>query len=297
MTVWRWSQTANSNSTADSAINWQEGQSPGSVNGSARAMMAALAKYRDDVSGNLVTGGTATAFTLTTNQGLASLTDGFMVRARMNATSGAAPTLNVDSLGAKPIVLDVSATAIPTGALLTGQVYSFVYDSTAEGWIVSDRYGDGMLTASYPDLVAIEALAGTAGALRKTAANTWALDDGTFDLNVIIGDGVNVISTGIKGDVHVPFACTITGIFALADQSGSIVVDVWKDTYASFPPTDADSITASAPITISSAAKATDTTLTGWTTSVAAGDILRFNVDSATTVTRVTIVIRCKRFI
>jgi len=66
MSMWKWSQTANSNTTADSTINWQEGQSPGSVNGSARALMAAVAKYRDDISGNLVAGGTTTAMTVTT---------------------------------------------------------------------------------------------------------------------------------------------------------------------------------------------------------------------------------------
>ena len=76
---------------------------------------------------------------------------------------------------------------------------------------------------------------------------------------------------------------------ALADQTGSIVVDIWKDTYANFPPTDADSITASAPPTISTATKAQDATLTGWTTSIAAGDILRFNVDSVTSIQRVTL--------
>jgi hypothetical protein len=42
-------------------------------------------------------------------------------------------------------------------------------------------------------------------------------------------------------------------------------------------------------------AKSQDTTLTGWTTAVAAGDILRFNVDSATTVTRVTLSLTATR--
>lgn len=37
-----------------------------------------------------------------------------------------------------------------------------------------------MATASYPDLVAIEDLAGTSGFLKKTAANTWALDTNTY---------------------------------------------------------------------------------------------------------------------
>lgn len=105
---------------------------------------------------------------------------------------------------------------------------------------------------------------------------------------IIDGGGV-AITTGVKGDIEVPFACTITGVKMLADTSGSIVVDIWKDTYDNFPPTVADKITASAPPTISSATKSSDTTLTGWTTSVSAGDILRFNVNSASWVTRVTL--------
>lgn len=97
------------------------------------------------------------------------------------------------------------------------------------------------------------------------------------------------ITTGIKGDLYIPFACTISAVTMLADQSGSIVVDIWKDSYANFPPTDADSITASAVPTISSATKSQDTTLTGWTKSISAGDILRFNVDSVSTITRLTL--------
>src|SRR5262245_18801188 len=82
--------------------------------------------------------------------------------------------------------------------------------------------------------------------------------------------------------VHCDFGFTIVGWTLLADQSGSLVVDIWKDTYANYPPTGADSITASAKPTISTATKAQSGTLTGWTTSVSAGDVLRFNVDSVT---------------
>jgi hypothetical protein len=35
-----WSQTAASNATQDSTVNWAEAQSPSSVNDSARALMA-----------------------------------------------------------------------------------------------------------------------------------------------------------------------------------------------------------------------------------------------------------------
>lgn len=111
----------------------------------------------------------------------------------------------------------------------------------------------------------------------------------TANIEFIIDGAGAVISTGLKGFLEVSFACTITGNTLLADQSGSIVVNVWKDTYANFPPTVADKITASAPPTIATATKSQDTTLTGWTTAIAAGDILAFNVDSVTTIQRATL--------
>jgi hypothetical protein len=132
-------------------------------------------------------------------------------------------------------------------------------------------------------------------------SSNWAYDhvadksahhSNVLSLTFIIDGGGSAITTGEKGHLEIPFACTITQVTMLADQSGSIVVDVWKDSYANFPPTDADSITASAPPTISSAQKSQDATLTDWTTAISAGDILAFNVDSCTTITRVTISIR-----
>jgi hypothetical protein len=51
MGVENWSTTAIDNATADLPdINWREGQSPGSVNNSARSMMAAIAEYRDSLA-------------------------------------------------------------------------------------------------------------------------------------------------------------------------------------------------------------------------------------------------------
>lgn len=111
-------------------------------------------------------------------------------------------------------------------------------------------------------------------------------------IEFIIDGGGSEIADGIAGDVEIPFACTINAVTMLADQSGSIVVDIWKDTYANYPPTDADSITAAAVPTISAAVKSQDTTLTGWTTAIAAGNTLRYNVDSCSTITRCTICLK-----
>lgn len=112
---------------------------------------------------------------------------------------------------------------------------------------------------------------------------------------VLNGNGY-VLDTGIKGPgMPIYFACTIVEATLLSDWVGSVVVDIWKDTYGSYPPTNADSITASAPLTLSGANKTTDTTLTGWTKTISAGDVLRFNIDSCTGITALTIGLKVTR--
>ena len=114
-------------------------------------------------------------------------------------------------------------------------------------------------------------------------------------LGIVIDNGGAAITTGVKGDLIIPFDCDITEWTLLADQTGSIVFDIWKDTYANFPPTVADTITAAAKPTISSGVKGQSSTLTGWTVSCSAGDILRLNVDSATSIQRVTLFLALAR--
>lgn len=114
-------------------------------------------------------------------------------------------------------------------------------------------------------------------------------------IGIVLDGGGSVLTTGVKLDLQIPYSCTITQVDALADQSGSIVVDIWKDSYANYPPTDADSITASAPVTITATVKSSDATLTGWTTSITAGDTLRFNIDSVSTVQRLEILLYVTR--
>ena len=114
-------------------------------------------------------------------------------------------------------------------------------------------------------------------------------------VGTIIDGGGSAITTGVKAYVTVPWACTITKVELFADQTGSIVIDIWKDTYANFPPLVADTITAAAKPTISSGVKDTDSTLTGWTTALAAGDVLAFNVDSVTDITRLSVLLTVVR--
>ena len=90
MSFWKWSRTdPSSNATADSSINWAESQAPSTVNNSARAMMTAAAKFRDDISGAIATGGSSTAFTLTSFQSFDTLANmnGAMIAFTPHTTS------------------------------------------------------------------------------------------------------------------------------------------------------------------------------------------------------------------
>lgn len=110
------------------------------------------------------------------------------------------------------------------------------------------------------------------------------------------GNG-SVLPTGSVShtDVSIPFNCQITSWTLLADQIGSLVVDIWKDSYGNYPPTVADTITAAAKPTLSAVTKNTSTTLTGWTTTITAGDTIRFNVDSASTITRAVLALSLRK--
>jgi hypothetical protein len=128
---------------------------------------------------------------------------------------------------------------------------------------------------------------GATGAQGATGAATT-----TRDLIVSIDGGGAAIAANTTVWFQVNYACTIQSWTLLADQSGSVTLDVWRDSYSNFPPTVADTITASAKPSISSATKNTSSTLTGWTTSVSAGDILKINVDSCTTIQRVVLILK-----
>lgn len=123
------------------------------------------------------------------------------------------------------------------------------------------------------------------------AANSTAHQTDRGGVSVFFGGGGSVLIADTQVWTRMPYGMTLDAVTLLADVSGSVVIDVWVDTYANYPPTDADSITASAVPTITTDIKSYDNTLSGWSTSLNAGDIVMFNIDSATTITDVTIIL------
>src|SRR6266436_5968429 len=131
MALYTWSQTAGSNAASDSAINWQEGQAPSSVNDSARAMMAAIAKYRDDISGAIVTGGSSTFYTLSSFQVFDSFAhmNGAMVAFTPHVTNGDTVVINVDGLGNRPL-RTAPGVELKAGTIIQGTPYVATYNNS-----------------------------------------------------------------------------------------------------------------------------------------------------------------------
>lgn len=202
-----------------------------------------------------------------------------------------------DALNSATTVVNVAAATAPSA----GQVLTAT-DGTHATWETpASGFSDPLTTRGdiiYRDASATTRLPlGSAGQRPKSDGTDLVYGDDWVTLTFVIDGGGSAIATGIKGDLEIPDDYTITRATLLADQSGSIVVDLWVDAYANYPPTVADTITASAKPTISSATKSQDTTLTGWANSahLSAGDILRVNVDSCTSIIRCTLALRCKK--
>jgi microcystin-dependent protein len=143
MTLYKWSQTASADATADSTINWAEGQAPSSVNDSARAMMAATAKYRDDIAGAILTTGSSTAYAVSSYQGFDTLAhlNGQMIAFTPHVTNGATVTLNLDSLGGKPLRSSPNVELLP-GTIIQGTPYCAVYNNSDGAFYLQNFYGN-----------------------------------------------------------------------------------------------------------------------------------------------------------
>jgi microcystin-dependent protein len=146
MTLYKWSQTASADATADSTVNWAKGQAPSSVNESARATMAATAKYRDDIAGAILTSCTSTAYMVLSNQVFDTLThlNGQVVAFTPHVTNGATVTLNVDSLGAKPL-RSAPSVELPEGVLVQGTPYIALYNNSDQAFYLHSFYSSPYL--------------------------------------------------------------------------------------------------------------------------------------------------------
>lgn len=105
------------------------------------------------------------------------------------------------------------------------------------------------------------------------------------------GGGAAIVSGKLGTPLTIPYSSTVIAYAISSDITGSAVVDVWKAANYTVPTSSANSITASALPTLTSSNYIYSTTLTGWTTTVSAGDVFVFNANSASSVTKLTIIL------
>lgn len=185
-----------------------------------------------------------------------------------------------------PIVEAIQGSAIASGVPTTGGFLKWA----------SSVWSSALLTVTdIPSLPASKLTAtGTQDASHYLRGdNTWATIALFFELGACMDGIAAVLDTTWEAVVKCPVAGTIVEAAIGGNPSGSISIDVYKAASGSF--NTWTKISASDPIALSSATDHVDTTLTGWTTAVAAGDWIRFVVTSATTITRAVPALKIQR--
>lgn len=176
--IYDWSTTEANNATADSGINWQEGQLPSTVNNSARYMMRRGKELLNDLGAIATAGGTANAITVTASSPFSAYVKGIRLLFKASATNTGNATLNVNSVGAKNIVyLDAgSELPIAAGFIVSGGLYEVVYDTALAG-------GSGAWVLMKPPLVSSP---GNQGYLYGLTLSNNATDT-TNDIDIATG--------------------------------------------------------------------------------------------------------------
>lgn len=289
-----------------SLIQWQTlfGTAPASVTIQIQTSLNGV-DYNTEASTTVVGGATGSF-----------VTSALKVRARINAISGGANVTVI--VNAKSTMIDQTVdnsivTNEPAGsehdvqlcgsagdfAAVTNGTTGQVLTATTGAAPTFQNAAAGGITTLTGDVtagpgsgsVAATLAAGSASVLNSGTLPTARLATPikTRPITFAIDGGGSVLTTGVKAEVYIPYACTITAVTLVADQAGDVELDILAATYADFP--TVGSIVASAPPVLSNAQKSQDTTLTGWTTSIAAGTVLQFEIVSVADITRLNCVL------
>ena len=115
--------------------------------------------------------------------------------------------------------------------------------------------------------------------------------DLTRTINFVLDNGSNDITTGAKGQLGLDVSGRIEPWTLVSENEGSIVIDIKKDKYDTYPDS-LTSIVGSEYPRLSTQKKNRDESLSTWTTDVVAGDILDFSVVSCTGIQKCSLFLR-----
>lgn len=259
-----------------------------------------------DDSGNLTANNVAGTFSGTfagsfsgTHSGASSGTNSGDVTI---ATFGTVPSNNVITVSGQVLTVQpADAThpgAITSGAQNIGGAKTFSSTITASN-LSGTNSGDQVIAMTVPTVLSVAGspLSGSgtlalsySGTALPVANGGTGITTGLIEkFGLVLDGGGGTIASGTYAVASMPTAGVITSWVLLADISGSITIDIKKSTYSGY--NTMTSITASALPALSSVIKNTDSTLTGWTKSFSAGDVMQFVVSGVTSVTKVTLTV------
>lgn len=180
-------------------------------------------------------------------------------------------------------------TSMKVQATTNQEVFGASTNLTTVTWPASS----GAVTVTGPNVTSglVYAVSQPSAGWAKFAGSTYAETSSliTLPYGCAVGDPAgSALATGVLCYIVVPMAGTITG-WDIVTDAGTATVDVWKIATGTAKPTVTNTVTASAKPAIASGTAVHSTTLTSWTTSVSANDIIGFNLDAVATAKYITV--------
>lgn len=224
--IYDWSLLASENANADTDVNWAEGQAPSTVNNSARFMMQRIKELLSDLGGIVAAGGSANVLTVTSESAFSAYIDGIRVAFRGSIDNTSAATLNVNAVGAKPIVkFTLEGEKTLEGAeIQAGCIYEVIYSAALNGaagaWLLlnptQQQVAPGIMAPYASSTVPSGWLECNGAAVSRTTyanlfaaiSTVWGVGDGstTFNLPDFRGEFVRGWDNGRGVDTGRAFA-------------------------------------------------------------------------------------------
>lgn len=132
---------------------------------------------------------------------------------------------------------------------------------------------------------------GTPGSNQFFGVALRTVADLTRTINFVLDNGSTDIEPGVKGSLGLDVSGRIESWTLISENEGSIVIDIRKDTFDTYPD-NLTSIVGSEYPRLSSQKKNRDESLSTWSTDVVAGDILDFTVVSCTGIQKCSLFLR-----